>query len=568
MKTLLQILGIIVVLGVVYGPSLAGHMENARSQYMLNDDARPQIPPFYHFEKDSKSEPDYMDQYYLDIAYPMIYKNMMMRWANLYSPVILSKALPYINLLIIIVALAFVSWRFGGWATALATGALYLGCDLILDRMTGGLPRGFGYPFLAVALALLVYERIYLLCAATIISAGFYPVASVVSGIMLGAYLFILKAKYRPKTTGWGFVRRGTVLAVTGALTISMLLPQLIAGKEYGERIGPEHLEEYPEAGLGGRVEYRDMVSNNPFQSLYEYGASSFATRGEPFVNSINIRNLSSKVKQEILSIAFFVIILIIVIGFRDLARIQRNPEAMRYSVFLLAIVIAYILAAILSPLLYFPERYLMYTLPIVYITALPIASYAVFGAGKEGVRKIVATLSVPLLVILLIGGKVNADSGYTVQIEDNHELYEFIKTLPEDSIIAGWPSDPVVNNVTYLTKRPVFLSFELHQVLHEKYVKQMRKRAYANIDAYLATNLEELQNFRDKFDVNYLVINKNHFNNTLPKYFAPFDKYIQKKWKAAEGQKKGFILPKLGDDDAVYTGENIVIINLAKWIR
>ena len=72
-------------------------------------------------------------------------------WSRLADPRLLSKLLPYALLIVLIVAVGLTARRLGGSIAMWAAAAMCFASYYPLYRMTGGLPRSFAMPLLAVA---------------------------------------------------------------------------------------------------------------------------------------------------------------------------------------------------------------------------------------------------------------------------------------------------------------------------------------------------------------------------------------------------------------------------------
>ena len=87
------------------------------------------------------------------------------------------------------------------------------------------------------------------------------------------------------------------------------------------------------------------------------------------------------------------------------------------------------------------------------------------------------------------------------------------------------------MDNVPYLSRRNVFLTYETHQVMHLEYMQEMRTRMTALIDAYLGQDIQPLLDLNKRFGVEYLLVDKRHFTKgsplNPPRYFAPFRERI-----------------------------------------
>ena len=555
---------LVIMLGVLFGPSLLAHIHNGMNPYIINDDARPQIPPFFHFEPGNNRAPDYADRYYLGALYPPGYNALYKTLVQIIPAKSLSKLLLYVLYGIMICALVGASWKLGGATTALATCLLVLSSPIFFDRMAGGLPRSFGYPLLAMALWALTSGRVWWLAGVTVLGSLFYPVSSVIAGLSLAVWLLVIPTAHRGKVAAWPLVKRLLVLAVTASLCASFTIPQLLEESQYGERVPGDDPVNFPQTQPGGRVigpEQEGAHSNIVREVLYK----SFATvagRGDPFIPIIKTWMFH---KAAIYIGVFVIIACIIFPGCLVMVWRQKYAPAIRVMAFPLSVLVAHSASVIFSPHLYFPDRYMLYTIPLLFTLLLPVSAGALAmklplpAAGLRWARW-GAVLGIVAVILLGFGGKINPRQGYTVNTSSGAEIYTFIETLPEDSLLAGWPRG-FMDNITYMTGRDVLVTYETHQVLHINYMQTLGQRVKAVMDAYYATSLEDVLKLRDEMKVDYLIVNLQHFT-MMPRYFQPYDDYLKQKLLAIMERKQPFILPTL-KDQTIFAKDNLFIINL-----
>jgi hypothetical protein len=225
---------------------------------------------------------------------------------------------------------------------------------------------------------------------------------------------------------------------------------------------------------------------------------------------------------------------------------------------------VGYQAARSLTPYFFLPDRYVMYSVPILLVLLIPAAGAAI-GAQLSGRR--LARLWEPVgvvvmagMVLLPFGGGGSTDAGLNTDAESQRRLYEFLGRLPKDVVIAGWPMD--IDNVPYVSRRQVFISYELHQVLHQGYADEMRRRMRALIDAYFASDQRALVRLRDEFGVTHLIFQKSRLEEP-PRYFRPFSVWALKAFN--EGVGKGFEIPRQVHAATVFSDGPFVVLDLRR---
>jgi hypothetical protein len=131
---------------------------------------------------------------------------------------------------------------------------------------------------------------------------------------------------------------------------------------------------------------------------------------------------------------------------------------------------------------------------------------------------------------------------------------------LPKDALIAGWPTD--LDNVPYVSRRQVFISGELHQVFHQRYAEEMRRRMRALINAYFATSPGAIERLRDEFGVTHMIFQPSILEKP-PNSCEPFSAWIGKAFN--EGRSKGFEIPRQVETTKVFSNGAFVVLDLRR---
>jgi hypothetical protein len=583
-------------LGLVYGPARAAHMRRGFNPGIFNNDARQQIYPFFRYADSSLFPNDYVGDYYLDCL-PLGFRALYTLTAPLIDPSVSSKIVAYLMLLITVVALGVAANRLGGKVAAWGAMAVVLGARLYIVQVGGGLPRAFGFPILACALAALTYGRTNWLATLVWLGALFYPVAGVVVGTVTALVLLVLPASDRGDAQDWGLWRRLRFLSIVAGVSIILLLPTVVTSSQYAPLLTPDDLTEYPEAGPGGRYTRHHRA---PYGSFFDRAPGAMAQglmgEGKPLVEPVsqwvNVdkprRGWSNRQQLILAVVAIFTMI-----GWMFF--LATSSAARRVLMLGLAAFVGYSVSRVVAPYLYLPTRYTSYALPLLAVLMTSTSVAGVFSACRglgsasnrvcaplDRVKEWVAsrgrlgalvaerfgtkvafragvTFVFCLFVLVSLGGRGNHRTGLGVNT-GKAPLYDAIAELPVDAVIAGWPNT-AIENVPYASRRTVLLTYETHQAFHEQYAKVMRGRTRALIDATLATSNEPLIRLRDGHGVTHMLVYLPHLRGLPLKYFKPFDEWI------AEAQRrradKPLSLQDLVANHAIYRSGDYAIVDL-----
>lgn len=524
-------------LWLLFGEALGEHVRLSTNPDVFNDDARQQIYPFFRYEDRALFRDDYVGNYFLaclPIAYSMLY------WigAHLTGAAALSKIVPYVLLALTVAALAASAHKLGGKLAAWFSAALCLGTGLYLDRMVGGLPRGFGFPLVAGAVLGLVLGKPSWLSLLVWAGAAFYPASAPVTGFALALVLLVLPARDRGDASAWSLRRRMVWLSVTASVAVLILLPPLWAARPYGPVITPARAAQFPEAGPGGRYTPGDDCApfKGFFQSAEEVLLMPFTGAGRPLAPAVKSWVDSDRTHDRFRHV-LFALLAVTGIGWIRLSFLR--PEARRVSLLLAAACAGHFLARTFPPYFYLPQRYLLYTIPA-FATVMVTTGALGLVPKQLSDRKlpwlvplVIALAGAPLLAFFGAHGSNRVGLTYKVA---KTGAYAFVAKLPADAMVAGWPGG-FMDSVPYVARRQALVTAETYQAFHAAYTLEMRRRANAITDAYFATDLGPLVRLRDEFKVSHFVVELPVVQRRGARLFRPLDQYIMAAARRTSGK-------------------------------
>jgi hypothetical protein len=498
-------------LALMFGSSWVDHARLARDPHLFNDDARHWLVPSLREEQPGLRADDYLVNYRQAMTPPgqMLAYRVGARTTGVTA---FSKALPLVQYALLLATLAWCAVRLGGWVCAWATVALGLSSYVFLYQMAGGTARSWAFPLAGLAAAALIGGWIPALAALTVLAAFLYPPSVVVLGL---AFAFALPAApMRPS-------RKWPLALLTALACAALLIPGL--RQEYGRRLGPADVGTYPELGSGGRYGNDDRP---PYLDVASAVADNFGRSLQggdpPWIPALRARIMAGSVygRPSIVLVGISAVFgLVVVWGTFRLGR--RSAETRRLLLLLAASCLAYEAARFAAPALYFPQRHLIHTLPILTVLLLP-AAILELARNTRGLRAPACVVAGTVMVLALLGGRGAGANGLTVDARDDRTLYRKIAGLPADSLLAGWPQG-ILDNIPWLCRRSVLLNWECHESIHQGYADEMRRRMSAVTAAYFATSAEPLERLRSDWGVTHLLVDLAHYDAEPPDYFVPF---------------------------------------------
>ncbi len=429
----------------------------------------------------------------------------------------------------------------------------------------------FAYPLIALIFYSLVQDRPILLAATVVLGGLLYPIVVMLGGFSLACWLLLKPLAGDGAVSRWSISRRLAILAVTGLLTFAALIPLILASKPYGRQVVAADIASYPEAGPEGNYRPYDRLPFELFGNEWMiYYAGPLISHGDPIVPSINIhQNLDSRSALAMIAASGGVIFVVILGGARTVLRSNLRVTVVRIAVFFLGCILLHVLAWLFAPYFFIPTRYLMFTLPFLITLVFPWALFSLLSNSRQlqATPKIRTAVFIGIVAayLLLFGGRGNVDFSEAVVKKSTQPLFEAVASLPTDVIIAGWPLGEM-SKMEYATRRNVFLTGDVHQVLYLDCLKTMRERMDAMFDAYLSTDAAPLRRLRDDFGVTHLLVELRHFTDPAhgPEYFAPWRDRIAPRLAAIKGQE--FLMsPSLHQKAAVYNRNGLILLDLAR---
>lgn len=129
----------------------------------------------------------------------------------------------------------------------------------------------------------------------------------------------------------------------------------------------------------------------------------------------------------------------------------------------------------------------------------------------------------------VLVGAVTGAGGGRDSIVCGQPRLQAYLRSLPTDAIIAG---DPVkLDCVPIESLRAVVISRKLYQPVDANYLKVIRPRMFAMLNAYYGASRQAIANLYSHYGADYLVVQRSLLTarRALPAYtnMAPFEKLI-----------------------------------------
>ena len=512
--------------------------------YIVRGDAYQHNSPYWKFFSDQCLQDDYISNYYLSAIVPTGLRLLFSFFAKFFSPPKFTTIFSYLLSFGFILAMAASARRISGWWGAFLTVFFSVGFLTRNFIFGAAISRSFGYFICALAIYALLQKSLIILAILSCIGILFYPPSAAFVG-MCFALLLLTKFDWEAKKKS--LIRAFLSLFLLLLFLCLLALPQLSSGKFYGKRLSPRDSDKYQEVGENGRYSPTDrgIVELNLFQTFFSGLRRTFLIK-KPIGSFFNRRQQTSASKRTsrgnkhksksygLRGIVFFVSILIAIssIFLRPFRKSKIDLISFLHpgSIYFFAAGVCFYLAVLFFPWLYMPSRYTSVSFPAFSLVFLPSLFVLSFSQNINKLRSHIQIFWLSLFLILL-SGVYEYRVPRRTSMEQYSRLFNYLHNLPAKTLVAGWPLG-LIDAVPYFSCKPVLLSYEMHQVFHEDYILEMRRRMHALTAAYLSSEIEPISKLKNEFGVTHLLV-EDHYYSKRPWYFSPFKKEIEQKFEA-----------------------------------
>lgn len=492
---------------------------------VMSDDVRQHIFWMHQFRDPALFQNDLLTLYSKNFQ-PWGFVAVYWLFSFFADPFLLSKLLPFGLLLVSVFYLYRLVRDLAGTFAGVVAALMFTVNPVFFMRMTGGLSRGFAYPLMIAFLYYLV-RRDYLKTAAVfVLQCLFYPVALPVCLLTYALSFFGIQGR-RPAFF-WDR-KKAVCFAVSGILCFGLLGAKYLCERhpEIGEVMSGDQVVRNPDFYVeGGRDAFLPLepvwktiareAAEGVLTPLVHYNYYK-AVGGDPVAGYA----LAEKIKK------IFIAILMAFWLFEILRGRTRLPAVL--FLFFLSSVLMYQIAAAVVLKLYFPARYIEYPVKLLMLIFFVLGVTHGLSKIRPGWGRTAG--QAVLIVFVLLHSGMNARNTNLMSMIKAAPVYDFIRRLPKDSMIAAHPF--LADGIPYFTDRKTFIMLKLSNPMYSKYWETIKKRTYGFFDAYYSPDPMAIYQFLLDNGIDFVVVNRMHF--ILPYflgndfYFEPFNAYIAK---------------------------------------
>jgi hypothetical protein len=176
-------------------------------------------------------------------------------------------------------------------------------------------------------------------------------------------------------------------------------------------------------------------------------------------------------------------------------------------------------------------------------------------GGDTKGFRLSISIL-VPLVVVAALAPHAISVWRQPVNV-DLENVYEFIATLPKETLVAAHPD--LTDFVPVRSRRSVLTSTEISMAWMDGYYRVMKPRVEASLRAAYATRIEDVDCQLAPFGVDVMLTGPSVWQKAG--YFAPFDDLVRE--LVERGRREGFAMQRPPDDRVLFRSGDYYLIGI-----
>ena len=417
-----------------------------------------------------------------------------------------------------------------GFAPACLAVAWLLHTRPVMQRITGGLPRGWSAPVLAAFLWLAFAGRHKAMLAAILCACLLHPPGAVLIG---AAYGLTLVVRLIPRASRRVASRRLISLLLFGPVYALVLLMVVHRPAELGQMVDYDTAAAMPEFQYPhGRFPF--LPFEPVLDELKMYGF-------QPFFHRLHRPGVSWPVEFKPVwwkgVMTWFLPILLILVSLAGFRRQRRNVVPLDLVCFAAAIFAVYAASRQFAFKLYVPNRHLQFPLTMFWIAAFTIVPWRAFSIRPEldvkkrgGLLPLAALGCVALMVIVGTGAGFDGSANFNFPVGKRGAAFVWLrKNTPERALVAGHPVH--IDPVQLFAMRRGYATIETTHPFYLGYYGEMKRRLIISYKAHYAQSLQEVVDLLAPEGIDYFVFARKRFYPgamKAEKVYSPIDEIVK----------------------------------------
>lgn len=477
-----------------------------------NDDARIILFPFWSFTDapGMANDPIVQEQLGMTLTSYQLLCRFLLNFTDVLGT---SKGIQFICFgLLFLGAYTLYKSRRTGLASAVVFVVLFLSTPFFLNRIGGGLPRGFAYPCMALWAAGALSRRIVIRRLAMVCAGLFYPPMMV---LLLGSEGVL--ALRGLSTMGQRlFWKRARGYAISIVLCFGFFTPNFLMNDRSERMHTYEEAMKNPAFKKGGRVTPQEQI---PFTDPAPIWSRSITKFFNPSGSAI-FPDAQKRIKSHQSTFAICLIALAMMFIVFGLVRIPFVGISI-----LASSLICYTIARVFAFVLYTPLRYLEFgTLFGTFICCVEIAGFAFYGSRLRHRKALRNLFSIGALsfMFLFLGDGFSPKTGMTISYHKYAKMWQAIEALPQGSRILGHPYD--ANSISLWGKKGTTVTYELLTPWRKERWERHQNGVRDIFSTLYATDKATFLKLCEKQDVTHIFKSRSRYGRNFKQWIKMFN--------------------------------------------
>lgn len=390
-----------------------------------------------------------------------------------------------------------------------------------MQRITGGLPRGWAAPLLCAFLYFLSTKNHKAILVTLFTGCILNPPATVIAAFCYGLYL-VWEVVFGDRQTADGrqqtvyppkpWRRRADSRSRIKPLLILLALSPVYIFTVFQVVKRPESVGQMVTYEQALKMpEMRRPYGRFPFVPLLDVVTEIQMYAFQPFRHRLVDKDNFFKSYGQVTFLGILLILLIIFLY-------KKEKIPLVWSNYFLSILIIYFLSREFAFYLYVPNRHLQQPLTIFWIGIFTVLIWKIFQN-----KSAFAFIALGILIFLSNGHGFYGTSNFNYSLYKKGKVFAWLnKNTQEKDLIAGHPQH--IDGTMLFARRRAYATYETAHPFYPKYFKEMLRRHTISLKAHYAKNLEEVYNLLAPEKIDYFVFSRQRFYPEALKEARYFD--------------------------------------------
>ena len=471
------------------------------------DDALQQIFPFYKaiypqlFQGDLITK--MMEGYLAPIHYAI---GFSLTWLTS-DPLMAGHWIMLLQLVSTLLFLFFGVRAAAGTVPAFFAATWLLHTRLLIQRLTGGLPRGWSASIFAAYFYCALKGQMNGVIAVIAVGCALHTPATLIVALSHGLFLLWMSACKETRATYKPHLIRYIIVA---PFFVAFAFFMVQMPEDLGTMANLATAQKMPEFHAGGRFPF--LPFEPMLNEIHTFGFEAFIGRlynPGPFLHAF--------------APAIVVLLLLLLVVVAAKKRYAIIPEPL--LCFFIATAAVYVASRPLAFRLYVPSRHLQFPVEMFFIAAFSVGFWRLL--VKSGrTQAFVGLVLLGTFIAACSGSGLQGSANFNVTRTHKGEAFEWIRAnTPENALIAGDPT--FLDDVELFGVRTGYATTETAHPFYDRYYGEIKRRLHITLAAEYAPTLKEFLKLLEPEKIDYFVFEREKFlpnNLANASYLEPFN--------------------------------------------